>query len=283
MSNEVLLKAKGPLLLTANHPNALMDAIIIGAMFKKPVHFLTRGDVFNKNWKRKLLAKLNMIPIYRIRDGYENLHLNQYAFDKSHAVLKNNGIVLIFIEGACKHTHELQPFKKGAARIAFRCWKENIPVQVMPVVIRYSSLFSFGKNILLNLSSSISKNELAEDIDDAKNYLHFNSVISKRLSMLLNENTPANPQPIFSLLAVAMIGRVLHAPLYYPLKSFVSKKTKGNEFYDSILFGLLFILYPMYVLLVSISVFLFTHNLLIAIAVFFIFPITAWCAVRNKN
>lgn len=281
--NRQLLESKGPLLITANHPNALMDAIIIGALFKRSVHYLTRGDVFNRPWKRKLLELLNMVPIYRIRDGIQNLHLNQYAFDKSHAVLESNGIVLIFIEGACKHTHELQPFKKGAARIAFNCWKNGIDLKVMPISIGYHSLYSFGKHILLNIASSLSKEQLSIGEDDAKNYLHFNQVLFKQMEQQLIEKSSPERKPNFALLVHAVIGMLVHYPLYYPIKKWTANKTKGNEFYDSVLFGLLFFLYPVYILLISALLFIVTQNLIAAMTLFVFFPFTAWCAVQNKK
>lgn len=46
--NQRALSTKGPLLITANHPNSFFDAVIIGALFKEPVHFLARGDAFKK-------------------------------------------------------------------------------------------------------------------------------------------------------------------------------------------------------------------------------------------
>jgi 1-acyl-sn-glycerol-3-phosphate acyltransferase len=281
--NEQLLKTKGPVLITANHPNALMDAIIIGALFKQPVHYLTRGDVFNKPWKRKLLELLNMIPIYRIRDGIQNLHLNQYAFDKSHDVLASNGIVLIFIEGSCKHTHQLQPFKKGAARIAFNCWNNGIDLKVMPISIRYHSLFNFGKHILLNIAPTVSKEQLSIGEDDAKNYLHFNQILFKQIEQKLAEKTIQKTKQNFALLVPAIIGMLIHAPFYYPIKKWTANKTKGNEFYDSVLFGLLFFLYPVYVVSISFLLFITTENILAAILLFIIFPFSAWCAVQNKK
>ncbi len=43
-----LFETRGPLLLVANHPNSFLDAIIIGATCKYPVHYLARGDAFQK-------------------------------------------------------------------------------------------------------------------------------------------------------------------------------------------------------------------------------------------
>ncbi len=281
--NKELLQSGGPLLLVANHPNALMDAIIVGALFKQPVHFLTRGDVFNSSWKRRLLGRLNMVPIYRIRDGIKNLQLNQFAFNKSHAVLKSNGIVLIFIEGACLHTHELMPFKKGAARIAFNCWHEGIPVQVLPISVRYNSLFCFGKHVLVNMDKPLIQEELSIGIDEAKNYLHFNEVIFQKLYHQLKELPKENYRNNYLIFLPAIIGKIIHAPLYYPVKAFVKKRTRGNEFYDSVLFGLLFVLYPIYLLLIVLINLFLTHSVPISLLVCCFVLFTAWCAVHNKN
>ena len=283
VNNRHLLNTKGPLLLTVNHPNGLLDAIIIGALFKQPVHYLTRGDVFNTHWKRKMMGKLNMIPIYRLSEGSENLHLNQFAFDRSKEVLKKNGIVLIFIEGFCKHTHTLQPLKKGAARIAYNCWKEKIPLQILPITIRYNSLYKFGKNILVQLVPPFTKQEIMQQEDDAKNYLSFNKMVNHQLLQHLREPISTQTPSNFLMFLPAMLGIIIHASLYYPIKSFVEKKTNGNQFYDSVLFGLLLFLYPIFLLLFSIIIYLFTKNILVGIGAMVLFPITAWCAVRYKN
>ena len=83
--------------MVANHPNSFLDAIIIAAHFKEPIHFLARGDAFRKPWHNRLLRLLHMIPIYRISEGRENLHKNEYAIERSAELLQQNKIVLIFI------------------------------------------------------------------------------------------------------------------------------------------------------------------------------------------
>ncbi|OYY16384.1 MAG: glycerol acyltransferase, partial [Sphingobacteriia bacterium 35-40-8] len=123
---------KGPVLICANHPNSFLDAIIVAALFKEPIHFLARGDAFNKPWHASLLKLLHMFPVYRLSEGKENLGLNETAFENSRKILRKNGIVLIFIEGICLNKNNLQPFKKGAARIAFSSWKEGIPLRILP-------------------------------------------------------------------------------------------------------------------------------------------------------
>lgn len=239
------------MLLVANHPNSFLDAIIIGARFPRPVHFLARGDAFHRPWHNILLRLLNMIPVYRLSEGKENLHLNEQAFRRSTEILASGGIVLIFIEGICVNRHELQPFKKGAARITWN--NRNLPqFSVLPVGIGYDSLVSFGKEILIQVGDPLTPDQLFPFSDEARNLQQFNKRLLEEL--LPRIEIPAATQGIAVLQTAlsyfaAVPGWLIHAPLYYPLKYQIRKKTTGTVFYDSVLFGSLLLLYPVYLLL----------------------------------
>lgn len=275
-------KEKGPLLLVANHPNSFLDAIILGAQFDQPVHFLARGDAFRKPWHRTLLSLLHMVPIYRLSEGRENLHLNNYAFEKSQALLREQQIVLIFIEGICLNTHQLQPFKKGAARIALAAVKENIPVRVLPIGISYHSFSETGKRIRIETRASIDAKTLLPFQEEAQNFQYFNQEIQQELVSLIGfsslEKKTANP---FFILP-SIIGHLLHIPLYRVIQNFVRKKTRNTVFYDSVLFGVLLLVYPLY-LLVLLLILSFVHlPFYTVLLILLLHPITAWFAVRYK-
>lgn len=106
-TNRSLLKEKGPLLLACNHPNSFFDAVLLGAFFKQPVHFLARGDAFKDPLASKILKALKLIPIYRLREGKEYLALNDATFERCTEILKEGGIVLIFSEGLCENKWQL--------------------------------------------------------------------------------------------------------------------------------------------------------------------------------
>jgi 1-acyl-sn-glycerol-3-phosphate acyltransferase len=93
--NPAMADEPGPLLLACNHPNSFLDAVLPGFLFKHPVYFMTRGDVFKHAWVRKIFAALRMIPIFRIRDGKDKLSQNDETFNKSVEVLRNGDILLI--------------------------------------------------------------------------------------------------------------------------------------------------------------------------------------------
>ena len=238
-NNKSLLNQKGPLLIIANHPNSFLDAIIIGSRYNRRIHFLARGDVFIKKHHRFLLGLLNMIPVYRIREGKEFLHLNQYAFDTSVKLLNNNEAVLIFIEGVCVNKNELQPFKKGTARILEAAQQEGCNPIIHLAGIAYNNFREIGKRVNINLAS-FSQNSL---ITTPKDRVEFNNQVFNALAKLINPpstQTSIKKTPLY----------YLSLPLYHLIKKIANQKTKGTVFFDSVLFGLLFFTYPLYLFLI---------------------------------
>ncbi len=281
--NPRLLKQKGPLLLVANHPNSFLDAIIIAAHFSEPIHFLARGDAFRKPWHNAFLRLLHMIPIYRLSEGRENLYKNEYAFKRAAELLQQNQIVLIFIEGICLHTHQLQPFKKGAARIALSVVQENKSLMVMPIAIAYNHFFAYGKNIRIHLKDPVAARELLPyQNDDAKNFQHFNDQLYQQLSAMILVPPAFQAKNRILLSLPALLGFFLHIPFYTLIKKQVAKKTKGSVFFDSVLFGALFLLYPFYLILLTTILYLFHVPSYILLPIILIHPLLAWCAVQYK-
>ncbi|MDB5210813.1 MAG: phospholipid/glycerol acyltransferase [Sediminibacterium sp.] len=285
IGNKSALLIRGPVLVTANHPNSFLDAIIIGSLFDRPVHFLARGDAFRKPWHGRLLRLLNMIPVYRLSEGKENLSLNDNAFRQSGEILAANGIVLIFIEGICIHKHELQPFKKGAARIALEN-KAIKGLQILPLGIAYNSFERFGKSVNINIGEPLLPQSLFPFEEEAKNARNFNAVLCKEIEELID--VPSNETPSFRtknkwLFLPAITGYILHILFYQPVKEFLKKKTRGTVFFDSVLFGSLLFLYPIYVLFICLLLGMLHVHIAIIVLLFFLFPLTAWCAVQWRR
>ena len=237
--NKYLLNTKGPLLIIANHPNSFLDAIIIGTRYNRTIHFLARGDVFTKKLHRFLLSLLNMIPVYRLREGKEFLHLNEYAFVESARLLKNNEAVLIFIEGTCLNTNALQPFKKGTARILQACHTENLFPQIHLAGIAYNNFKGIGKRVNL----CIEPFSQTTAILSPKDRVNFNNAVFEKLTALI---LPTAHTPTIKKNALYY----LNLPFYNIVYRFVDKKTKGTVFFDSVLFSVLFFLYPIYLLFI---------------------------------
>lgn len=281
MPNKSISSLRGPVLITANHPNSFFDAIIIAAIFKRPIHFLARGDAFHKPWHSFLLHTLHMFPVYRLSEGKENLGLNAAAFENSRKVLSKNGIVLIFIEGICVNKHELQPFKKGAARIAATCWKEGIPLTILPLGIGYSTLKKMGKSVVIQTGESVHQKELMPFDEEAKNHVMFNQVLFQKINELICI-PEFKPNPSFVNRFFGKLGTILNQPLFTLINGIVRKKTKNTVFYHSVLFGALFFCYPLYLLTLGCLLSVFGIPAFPVLLILLLHPLLAYLATSSK-
>jgi 1-acyl-sn-glycerol-3-phosphate acyltransferase len=253
--NPKVTKITTPMILGCNHPNSFLDAIIIGAKMKQRVHFMTRSDVFQKAWVRAILRSVNMIPVYRIRDGKENLGKNDASFEETRRILMRGEQVLIFVEGFCKYQTTLQlPLKKGGPRMLTQAWEDGVDAKMLPVWIRYSSFTQFPKEIDINFGTPFGKEILQGNEETGATLLAINKETEKQLQQL---STIDNRKPAVLSKAIlflpAVIGMLLHIPLYVPLQK-LAWKVKGEIHYDSILFCMLAFLYPLYIILVALLV-----------------------------
>ncbi|MBL7758518.1 MAG: 1-acyl-sn-glycerol-3-phosphate acyltransferase [Chitinophagaceae bacterium] len=259
-----LLRHKGPLLLAANHPNSFLDAIILDTLFSKPIWSLARGDVFVSPFIRRLLHAIRILPVYRVSEGVENLSTNYETFDACLDIFRKNGVVLIFSEGKCVNEWHLRPLRKGTARLACSSWEQQIPLQILPIGINYSSFIRFGKNIWVNLGTPFGQDDLDKQITEGLRLQAFNQHLRQQLEHLVWEidkedtvlqqallTVPLSPEWRAALALPAIIGFVTHLPLYWPIRYFTRKKAGHNDHYDSILLALLLVSYPFYLILLT--------------------------------
>ncbi len=144
-----------PFIYAVNHQAAFMDAVILGTLSPFPVYYLTRSDVF-KPATKWILSSFNMIPIYRIRDGYASLSKNEAIFETIKDLLLQDKRILIFPEGNHHHTHFLRPISKGVSRIAFNSQLVNEKdIYVVPVGLNYFSHTRSSRKLILNYGAPI--------------------------------------------------------------------------------------------------------------------------------
>jgi 1-acyl-sn-glycerol-3-phosphate acyltransferase len=295
INKKEMLQQNGPLLLAVNHPNSFLDAIIFCTLFDKPVYSLARGDAFKNNFFAKVLYSLKLLPVYRVSEGVENLEENYKTFEECKNIFKQNGIVLIFSEGRCVNEWHLRALKKGTARLAISSWQDGIDLKVLPVGINYSSFKKFGKNLHIFFGDFI----IAKNIDDAnghgKSIQSFNTSLLQQLQPFVFEikgNNKAELHKIFYvqqplikkiLLGIpAAAGFTIHAPFYYFVKWLGNTLIKEEGHLDSKMVGLLFFLYPVYLMLLISVCYCATKNW-VSMLLFLILPFTAWAYVQLKK
>jgi len=151
---------EGAIIFIGNHQNALLDAILIPTTTTRNIHFLTRASAFKTKIANKILRSINMIPIYRLRDGKDNMEKNIAIFKQCFEILKAEKAIQIFAEGEHNNFRSLLPLKKGFARIILGTLQKypELDIKIIPVGINYDSHLNFPSSVSLYYGKPILAN-----------------------------------------------------------------------------------------------------------------------------
>jgi 1-acyl-sn-glycerol-3-phosphate acyltransferase len=139
----------GPVLLCINHPNNLIDSLLVGAVLPRKVHFLATAALFRHPLVARFLLACGAIPVYRRQDDPDKMDRNVDAFAACFATLAAGGLVGIYPEGTTHAEPRVQRIRTGAARIALefearhRLPAGTAPLALVPVGLSFSARKSF--------------------------------------------------------------------------------------------------------------------------------------------
>lgn len=151
-----------PVIFAPNHQNALMDALSILLNIKKQPVFMARADIFKQKTVKEILSFLKIIPVFRIRDGIDNLSQNDETFNIALNVLKSGQSVGMMPEGNHGDQHRLRPLKKGISRFAFKAQEDfgnTARLKIVPVGLEYSHYSNFRSRLLIIFGKPIDVSE----------------------------------------------------------------------------------------------------------------------------
>ncbi len=135
------LPVTGPVLLASNHPNALVDALVIACTLRRPVTLTAKATLLENPITRGLLLLTGVVPLRRTADdaarvgsaGEVDPARNAGAFTAVLDVLEAGGVVLLFPEGKSHSDPNLAPLKTGLARIALMAQAQR-SIGTLPIV-----------------------------------------------------------------------------------------------------------------------------------------------------
>jgi len=157
INGEENIPEKGAFILSPNHVNTLLDALVILALMQgREVAFAARADIFKKPLVAKILNFLRIMPINRIRDGVDSLSENEKTFATAVKTLKTGMPFCMFPEGRHSQEPGLLPLRKGIARIALRASSElDEPVYLIPVGLVYEDYENYRTSVQINVGEPI--------------------------------------------------------------------------------------------------------------------------------
>lgn len=156
-----------PVIFAPNHRNALLDALLIvyASYHTKQVVFLARADIFKQKFIAWILRGMRIIPVFRIRDGKDNLDKNRDIFRNAARILKKSNPIALFPEGRHNPKQSLLPIQKAVPRIVLPTEASvgfELNSQIVPVSIYYRDIFGFLSDAYITFGTPIEVSKYKE-------------------------------------------------------------------------------------------------------------------------
>ncbi|MDB4931473.1 MAG: phospholipid/glycerol acyltransferase, partial [Myxococcaceae bacterium] len=152
-----------PCLFVLNHPNGLLDPMLLRLGLDRPVRFLGKSTLFGNPLGRVTMEAFGGIPVFRHRDvagGGGDPSRNEETFARCRAAFAQGDWIALFPEGTSHSDPTMKPFKTGAARIALSTVREHpIELMVVPVGLFYEQKATFRSRAVLSVGVALAARE----------------------------------------------------------------------------------------------------------------------------
>jgi glycerol-3-phosphate O-acyltransferase/dihydroxyacetone phosphate acyltransferase len=147
----------GAILFAGNHPNSLIDPILIITTCGRKVHFAAKDTLFKSRLLRQVLRGLGAVPVARRDDHGGGKVDNEAAFAAMYEVLGRGGAIGIFPEGLSHDESALARLKTGAARLAIgsAVLTPAMPVYIVPCGLVFINPKRFRSRVLVQYGTPI--------------------------------------------------------------------------------------------------------------------------------
>jgi len=135
---------RGPVLFVVNHPNALVDAMLVGWAVPRRVLLTAKATLFGNPFGAMLLRWVGVVPLRRASDEKTvreplDPSRNEDTFLAVRTAFQAGRAVLIFPEGKSHDEPAMAPLRTGAARMALDAWNSGAApmLSIVPVGLTF--------------------------------------------------------------------------------------------------------------------------------------------------
>lgn len=146
-----------PLVFVANHPNGLLDPLVLHVAVGGPLPFLGKSTFFRNPFGRLAMRAFHALPAYRQQDG-ENTDRNEETFARCRQILAAGGRLALFPEGTSHSDPAMRPLRTGAARIVLGAEAErdfSLGLKVVPVGLFYEAKGRFRSRVAVQVGEPV--------------------------------------------------------------------------------------------------------------------------------
>jgi glycerol-3-phosphate O-acyltransferase/dihydroxyacetone phosphate acyltransferase len=148
-----------PIIFVVNHPNGLLDPLVLRIATGRPSRFLAKSSLFSNPLGRLAMGAFDSLPVYRPHESSaKDVARNEETFARCRRELARGGALALFPEGTSHSDPQLRPLKTGAARIALSAEAEHdgaLGVTIVPVGLAYDRKTTFRSSVLLVVGEPI--------------------------------------------------------------------------------------------------------------------------------
>jgi len=143
---------EGPLVVTANHHNAIVDAMLLMTAFRRPLRVLANAPLFRHPAIGPFLRLVGALPVNRRQEAGDDPRKNAALFAATTEALRAGHAIALFPEGRTQPEPALQTVRTGAARMVLAAEAEGARgVALLPVGLVFDEpgTFRSGRALVL--------------------------------------------------------------------------------------------------------------------------------------
>ena len=144
-----ILPESGPVIFTPNHPNALIDPLLL--FFFSPdfkIRFVAKAPLFKIPLLGWIMRKMQAIPVVRRYEAEGKVDYKTFFAACVDSLAAGNSIT-IFPEGISLPQPHMADMRTGAARLFFMARERSIDVKIVPVGLNYEHGSTFRSSVVV--------------------------------------------------------------------------------------------------------------------------------------
>lgn len=157
------LPESGPVILTPNHPNSLLDPLILLTLPRRyQIRFVAKAGLFKIPQLGWLMRRIGAIPVVRRMDAEGKVDYEAF-FSSCVKTLAAGESIVIFPEGQSLPQPHMKSLRTGAARLFFLAYEKGITVKIVPVGLNYERGSVFRTHVVVSIAPPIDTTTFVEN------------------------------------------------------------------------------------------------------------------------